>query len=117
MTTTRANAADNAKPSVSGLPNDPNFKVATPGTGVSPVAAHVSDSLIDNNEIFQNQAQRKTQMKVFASAKAGDAGVDANGNPIRSTLVEPPSEYRVPDPDAPDTLAVKPKAKHWWWPF
>ena len=108
-------AADTAKPNPSGLPEDPNFKVAMPTSGISPVEAH--GNVDPSAEIFQNQAQRQAQMKLFASAKSGNAAVDANGNPVRTTLVDPPSEYRVPDPNAPDTMDVKPKAKHWWWPF
>jgi hypothetical protein len=52
--------------------------------------------------------------------------VDAQGNPIRVTIVEPPASYRVPDPTAPVTseqAAVPQGGSSWsrfWrslWPF
>jgi hypothetical protein len=46
---------------------------------------------------------KKEQQTLFAKAKGGAAGqVDANGNPIRTALTEPPADYRIPDPSAPE---------------
>jgi hypothetical protein len=56
----------------------------------------------------------------FVAAK-GNVVFDANGNPVRQYLTDPPSEYRVPDPTAPleadaDALKKKKKKKFkWWW--
>lgn len=55
--------------------------------------------------------------KAMAAAKGG-MSVDANGNPVRKYLTDPPVEYRVPDPNAPVDVASdgKPKKKKWkWW--
>ena len=54
--------------------------------------------------------------KQMAAAKGGMA-VDANGNPVRKYLTDPPNEYRVADPNAPIAVAeVKKKKKFkWWW--
>lgn len=53
----------------------------------------------------------------MAAAKGG-MSVDANGNPVRKYLTDPPVEYRQPDPNAPIAVADdgKPKKKKWkWW--
>ena len=53
---------------------------------------------------------KKEQQKLIATAKSGAAGqVDANGNPIRTALTEPPAEYRVPDPTAPEEFEAASK--------
>ncbi|MCP4306918.1 MAG: hypothetical protein GY788_18975, partial [bacterium] len=50
-------------------------------------------------------------------AKSSRAGaVDANGNPVRTTLTEPPAEYRVPDPTAPEEFTAA-KDEKWWQVF
>jgi len=51
--------------------------------------------------------------KLMAEAKAV-AGYDANGNPVRRTLAEPPVDYRAPDPSAP-TEFKSTKKVHWPW--
>lgn len=56
----------------------------------------------------------KQQAKLYADAKASaDLQLDANGNPIRRTLSDPPPAYRVPDPNAPEEFEA-PKKKKWW---
>jgi hypothetical protein len=54
----------------------------------------------------------------FAEAR-GVMAVDANGNPVRRYLTDPPSEYRLPDPASPTQLAEMPKKKRkflfWEW--
>jgi hypothetical protein len=55
--------------------------------------------------------------KAMAAAKGG-MSVDANGNPVRKYLTDPPVDYRMPDPNAPVAVADdgKPKKKKWkWW--
>lgn len=49
--------------------------------------------------------------KLMADAKSS-VSVDANGNPIRKTLSDPPVTYREPDPSAP--TAFKSVKKHRW---
>lgn len=62
--------------------------------------------------------QNETAKKMIAAAKTGAAGkVDANGNPIRTTLTEPPADYRQPDAASPQEFNAKQKKKRWWWPF
>src|SRR5262249_23242357 len=51
--------------------------------------------------------------KAMAAAK-NSASFDANGNPIRKTLADPPIVYREPDPSAPTVFSTKKKA-HWPW--
>src|SRR5262245_50457467 len=58
--------------------------------------------------------QDEEARKLIAEAKAG-AGVDANGNPIRKTLSEPPVVYRAPDPNAPTEFKAVKKGFHWPW--
>lgn len=52
----------------------------------------------------------------FAEAR-GLMAVDAQGNPVRRYLTDPPTEYRTPDPASPTQLAEMPKKKRkflWW---
>ncbi len=53
---------------------------------------------------------KKEQQTLFAKAKGGAAGaVDANGNPVRTALTEPPPDYRIPDPTAPEEFEAASK--------
>ncbi|HET7718238.1 MAG TPA: hypothetical protein VFK86_21635, partial [Bauldia sp.] len=75
---------------------DPGFRL--PKQKVEP---YKEESLDD--QLFSLTSNKKEQQKLFAQAKGGAAGkVDENGNPIRTALTEPPPEYRVPDPTAPE---------------
>jgi hypothetical protein len=53
--------------------------------------------------------------KIRAEIKAGESGVDANGNRVRKTLTEPPTAYREPDPGAPMEFKVTKKKFRWPW--
>jgi hypothetical protein len=58
------------------------------------------------------------EMRRQMAASKGGMSVDANGNPVRKYLTDPPVEYRLPDPNAPVAVADdgKPKKKKWkWW--
>jgi hypothetical protein len=61
--------------------------------------------------------------KYVSEMKAERGGsVDAQGNPTRRFLVEPPAEYRVPDPSAPVDPTPPPEQKKSFklsdlWPF
>lgn len=54
--------------------------------------------------------------KAFAAAKGG-VSVDANGNPVRKYLTDPPVDYRQPDPTQPLTAdnQQKKRKKFLWW--
>jgi hypothetical protein len=55
--------------------------------------------------------------KLFADARSNSLGVDANGNPVRRYLTDPPVDYRLADPNAPVAFdaSVKKKKFHWFW--
>ena len=57
--------------------------------------------------------QEMSTRKAMAAAK-NTASFDANGNPIRKTLSDPPVVYREPDPSAPTVFNTK-KKFHWPW--
>lgn len=59
--------------------------------------------------------QNARAMKLFAEAK-GQVAVDENGKPVRRYLTDPPSDYRVPDPNAPVVFEKK-KTNKWHWPW
>lgn len=85
------------KPSDSGnAVVDPGFRL--PKSQVVPLE---EESLDD--QLFSLTGNKKEQQTLFATAKGGAAGqVDAAGNPVRTALTEPPAEYRIPDPTAPE---------------
>jgi hypothetical protein len=58
--------------------------------------------------------QQAAAQKAFADAK-GSLAKDANGNPVRRYLTEPPVQYRQPDPTQPVVFTEKKKKFHWWW--
>jgi len=88
-------------------------------------------------KFFENQKQQEeawdysrgpnpnTQegFKKLAEMKSERGGsLDAEGNPVRRYLIEPPAEYRKPDPDAPVDPEAPPKKKKPFslrdlWPF
>lgn len=53
----------------------------------------------------------------IAAAKGAGMSFDANGNPTRKYLTDPPNDYRVADPNAPPPVADAKKKKKfkWWW--
>ena len=63
-------------------------------------------------DLAATKEQDQETAKRMAMAK-NSIGVDANGNPIRRTLSDPPVAYREPDPSAP--TAFKYKKKYWPW--
>jgi hypothetical protein len=68
------------------------------------------------NQMRNMQSVKKDQEAVFAKAKSSRIGaVDENGNPVRTTLTEPPADYRVPDPDSQDEFFAAKDEK--WWQF
>lgn len=100
--------------------NDPKFSLPDRDTpDESGVDNRVAPGYHPKTEVNPTQAK-----KLFADARRARSGsVDANGNPVRKYLTEPPVEYREPDPTAPTEIAAndKPKKKKFsWsnlWPF
>jgi len=55
--------------------------------------------------------------KAMAEARGNTVAFDANGNPVRKYLTDPPVDYRLPDPTQPidPVTPVKKKKKFLWW--
>jgi hypothetical protein len=96
---------------------DPGFRL--PKTAESEIKPRYND-YDAGKEAYKENINVAAQKKMFATAK-GSGAVDANGNPIRTSLTEPPATYRAPDPNAPtefnNNSATGPPKKHWYWPF
>jgi hypothetical protein len=58
--------------------------------------------------------EQEAQTRKLMAASKSVVSVDANGNPIRKTLADPPVAYREPDPTAP-TVFKNAKKFHWPW--
>jgi hypothetical protein len=71
-----------------------------------------------NPKFFKREGRKE-----FVEMKAERGGsIDAEGNPTRRYLTEPPAEYRVPDPSAPVDPEPPPEQKKSFklsdlWPF
>jgi hypothetical protein len=91
---------------------DPNYRLAKGQTTTGAIAVQNNDP---NRKLTPEELAKAKQ--AFADAK-GAVAVDANGNPVRRYLTDPPVDYRVPDPTAPVDVANAPKPKKkfkWWW--
>lgn len=94
---------------------DPGFRL--PKATSSKRVYNNEDPHSAENEMRQVKAERAEAEVIFAKNKKSAAGkVDANGNPVRTTLTEPPATYRVPDPDAQEEF-VAAKDEKWWQVF
>ncbi len=99
---------------------DPGFRVA-PSQQVN-ASREPSPTLLNMNidpgeRAHSSAAQNERATKLFADAR-GQVAVDANGNPVRRFLTDPPSTYRQPDPTAPVEIDAKPATKKKWkWPW
>jgi hypothetical protein len=68
------------------------------------------DSKTQDDELLALTGNKQEQQTLFAKAKGGAAGqVDADGNPVRTALTEPPADYRIPDPTAPEEFEATSK--------
>ena len=97
---------------------DPGFRLP-PEANVSrgPNQTLVNMSIDPAVAALGTPEQNARAMKLFADAK-GQVAVDENGKPIRRYLTDPPSDYRVPDPNAPVVIDNKPATKKKWkWPW
>jgi hypothetical protein len=89
----RSDAISRANQGQSANLQDPGLNVPTAGSGQQgPV---------------MTEAEALRQMEAMRAGRGGS--VDANGQPVRQYLTEPPAEYRVPDPNAP--MEVDPNAR------
>ena len=104
---------------------DPGFRlpVAEDSASANATASREpSPTLLNQNvdagdRAHSTAAQNQQATKLFADAR-GQVAVDANGKPIRRYLTDPPSDYRVPDPNAPVGIPNKPAVKKKWkWPW
>ncbi len=99
---------------------DPGFRL--PSSAGASASREPSPVLLNQNvkagELAHSSAAQNAQaVKLFAQAK-GQVAVDENGKPIRRYLTDPPSDYRVPDPNAPVVFdAKKTTKKKWTWPW
>jgi hypothetical protein len=100
---------------------DPGFRLAP--SEQANASREPSPTLLNMNvdpgeAAHSTAAQDEQAKKLFADAR-GQVAVDTNGNPVRRYLTDPPSDYRVPDPNAPVEIDNKPatKAKKFKWPW
>ncbi len=78
---------------------NPNFRLPR-GTTTPNQVSNVSASEAARVTPEEAEAARKA----FAAARANGT-FDADGNPVRRYLTDPPNEYRLPDPEAPVEIA------------
>ena len=100
-----------AKDASFGQPS-PNFILPAGQTSIGNAQAGA------NNYDAQRRAEGKKAWDDLHKSKRGS--VDANGNPVRKYLTEPPVAYREPDPNAPMSDPPKTKSKFSLsklWPF
>lgn len=73
----------------------------------------------DHTGAAPTEQQKAEGRKAWDALHKGKAGsYDANGNPTRKYLTEPPVVYRAGDPNAPMDEPPKPTKKKWKiWPF
>ncbi|MCB1487218.1 MAG: hypothetical protein KDJ88_07150 [Bauldia sp.] len=94
---------------------DPGFKL--PKADRIVYDDHSKDPNSAETLMREMKEQRGDAEKLFAKKNAAAGGsVDENGNPVRTTLTEPPAEYRVPDPEAPEEF-IAAKNEKWWQVF
>lgn len=74
-------------------------------------------------DIKASRQNNEQNQKMFDAAKKSKIGsFDAEGNPTRRYLIEPPTPYREADPESPVDITEKPKKKKGFkwsklWPF
>jgi len=100
-----AAAADNGTPNqfwVGGKTGDANLSIADSDPSKRPALT---------------PEQLAATKKAMAEAKGNTVAFDANGNPVRKYLTDPPVDYRAPDPTQPldPVTPVKKKKKFLWW--
>ncbi len=109
-------------------PNDPDEKTAKLKATVAAMEAegkHINIRLPEGAEPPKDPyadltpKERNALVRKLAAQAKGVVAVDANGNPVRRYLSEPPIAYREADPTAPPptTLVEEKKKKKKWWRF
>ncbi len=103
-------AAANQRPDESNVVVDPGFRLPK-----QPVQ-HYEEPSLDQELLGLTGKKREETRTLMARAKAGAGGqVDAEGNPVRTTLTEPPAEYRVPDPNSEQAFVAASKGGWQFW--
>jgi hypothetical protein len=101
---------------------DPVFRLPQQEqTSDQPSPTLVRNGQSDYERAHSTPDQVAASKKLYADSRNATA-VDENGLPIRRYLVEPKSEYRVPDPESEVEISAKTKKKRGWkwpdlWPF
>ena len=107
---------DTARVPRSGLPPAARRRRPTPRARRARRLLNRTSSMPANGRTARRR-RTHSATKLFADAK-GQVAVDENGKPIRRYLTDPPSDYRVPDPNAPVVIDNKPATKKKWkWPW
>jgi hypothetical protein len=83
--------------------------------GVDPVFTLPSRPPVDPYAGLSEEEREAIAIELYKQAKAGVA-VDANGNPVRRYLIDPPVEYMAGDPSAP-VAVVEEQGTGWKWPW
>ncbi len=96
---------------------DPGFRLAPSKNASRAPSPTLLNQNVDAGKLAHSSPEQDAQAKkLFAEAK-GTVAIDANGKPIRRYLTDPPSDYRVPDPNAPVVFEKKSAQKKWRWPW
>ena len=98
---------------------DPGWRLpasATADNSRAPSQILLNQSRKAGDMAHSTAEQNAEAVKLFAEAK-GQVAVDSSGNPVRRYLTDPPSAYRIPDPNAPVVFEKKKKTNAWHWPW
>ncbi len=99
---------------------DPGFRLPeSTDSGRQPNQTLVNAGMTDTergDQAHSTATQNEAAKKLFARAN-GQVAVDENGKPIRRYLTDPPSDYRMPDPNAPVVFDKKAAQKKFRWPW
>jgi len=98
-----------------------NDAVAPNSEGAPNLKLAPGQTTFSRREDDYNEARKAEGKKAWDALHSGKSGsFDANGNPTRKYLTEPPTAYRASDPNAPMTEPEKVKKKFdvsKLWPF
>ena len=100
---------------------DPGWRL--PVSAEANTSRQPSPTLLNQNvkagELAHSSPEQDARAKKLFADNRGQVAVDENGKPIRRYLTDPPSDYRVPDPNAPVEIEANKndKKKKWKWPW
>jgi hypothetical protein len=94
-----ANAASNKDDNYRPLNSkDPNMRLPADAVAAAPRQSNLRPS-----EAARGSRAEDERAKIAKAGLQASGSLDENGNPVRRYLIDPPAEYRVPDPDSPTT--------------